>query len=80
MCANPVQQIALPYQKQKLFIWNFNTPTIRKLFFANCPAFSKLRLTVHHKNVTVANVFDSLRLNIGFRRTLSGNKWDRWLH
>jgi hypothetical protein len=35
---------------------------------------------VHHKNVTVAHVCGVGQLNIGFRRTLSGNKWDRWIH
>jgi hypothetical protein len=33
---------------------------------------------VYHKQVTVA--MDSTALNIGFRRTLSGNKWDKWIH
>lgn len=35
---------------------------------------------VHHKHVTIANVMNSTPLNIGFRRTLLGNKWQRWLH
>jgi hypothetical protein len=35
---------------------------------------------VNHTNVTVANVFSSTPLNIGFRRTLLGNRWDRWVH
>jgi hypothetical protein len=34
----------------------------------------------NHKNVTVENVLASNPLNIGFRRTLNGNKWDRWTH
>jgi hypothetical protein len=35
---------------------------------------------VNHLNVTVANVMGSTPLNIGFRRVLSGRKWDRWVH
>ena len=35
---------------------------------------------VYHKNVTVNNVMNHAPLNIGFRRTLQGNKWDRWVH
>jgi hypothetical protein len=35
---------------------------------------------VNHTNVTVAHVMGSTPLNIGFRRALSGNKWDRWVH
>jgi hypothetical protein len=34
----------------------------------------------HHKNFTVAHVCGTGQLNIGFRRTLNGNKWDRWIH
>jgi hypothetical protein len=34
----------------------------------------------YHKNVTIANVIDTVPLNIGFRRNLHGNKWDRWIH
>jgi hypothetical protein len=36
--------------------------------------------TAHHKNVTVAHVCGVGQLNIAFRRTLNGNKWDRWIH
>jgi hypothetical protein len=35
---------------------------------------------VNHPNVTVAHVMGSSPLNIGFRRVLSSNKWDRWVH
>jgi hypothetical protein len=35
---------------------------------------------VNHKNITVYNVLASNPLNIGFRRTLNGNKWDLWRH
>jgi hypothetical protein len=35
---------------------------------------------VYHKQVTVESVMDSTPLNIGFRRTLGGNKWDSWIH
>jgi hypothetical protein len=35
---------------------------------------------VNHKNVTIENVLGSNPINIGFRRTLNGNKWDRWTH
>jgi hypothetical protein len=35
---------------------------------------------VYHKNVTVASVLGLTPLNLRFRRTLSGNKWDRWTH
>jgi hypothetical protein len=35
---------------------------------------------VHHKNVTLAHVCGSAPLNIGFRRSLNGNKWDKWMH
>jgi hypothetical protein len=34
----------------------------------------------YHKNVTKANVIDTVALNIGFRKNLHGNKWDRWIH
>lgn len=30
--------------------------------------------------ITIANVMASAHLNIGFRRTLTGYKWDRWMH
>jgi hypothetical protein len=35
---------------------------------------------VNHKNVTVENVLAANPLNISFRRTLNGNKWERWTH
>jgi hypothetical protein len=35
---------------------------------------------VNHKNVTIENVLGSNPINIGFRQTLNGNKWDRWTH
>jgi hypothetical protein len=35
---------------------------------------------VQRKNVMVANVLGMMSLNIEFRRTLTGNKWNRWLH
>lgn len=35
---------------------------------------------VHTKNVHVYNVLSHNSINIGFRRTLIGSKWDAWLH
>ena len=35
---------------------------------------------VRHKHVRVANVLAQAPLNIAFRRHLSGNKWNDWLH
>jgi hypothetical protein len=35
---------------------------------------------VNHMNVIVHNVLALNPLNIGFRRTLNGNKWDRRTH
>ena len=35
---------------------------------------------VRRKNVTVEDALSSTPLNIGFRRALIGNKWNRWLH
>lgn len=35
---------------------------------------------VQRKSVLVATVLSSVPLNIGFRRTLTGNKWTSWLH
>jgi hypothetical protein len=35
---------------------------------------------VYRKQVLVANVLSHSPLNITFRRSLSGNKWNRWLH
>jgi hypothetical protein len=40
--------------------------------------YSSLYNIVHHKNITVENLLSSTPINIGFRRTLDGNKWDRW--
>jgi hypothetical protein len=34
---------------------------------------------VMHKNVSVHSVLSSRPLNIGFRRTLDGSKWDEWM-
>ena len=34
---------------------------------------------VHRKQVTVVTVFSETTLNITFRRSLTGNKWDKWL-
>jgi hypothetical protein len=42
--------------------------------------YPSLYNVVNHTNVTVAHVFSLAPLNIGFRRTLSGNRWDRWVH
>jgi hypothetical protein len=42
--------------------------------------YQSLYNAVHHKNVTVKNFLDSVHLNIGFKRTLLGSKWDGWLH
>jgi hypothetical protein len=35
---------------------------------------------VMHKNVSDHSVLSSRPLNIGFRRTLDGSKWDEWMH
>jgi hypothetical protein len=35
---------------------------------------------VQRKNVLVANVLGQTPLNIGFRRLLTDNKWNEWLH
>jgi hypothetical protein len=35
---------------------------------------------VRQKNVLVANTLTHNPLNIEFRRTLSGNKWDAWIY
>jgi hypothetical protein len=35
---------------------------------------------VQRKNVLVANVLANTHLNIAFRRVLTGNKWNDWLH
>jgi hypothetical protein len=35
---------------------------------------------VNHSNATVVNVMGLTPLNIGFRRVLSANKWDRLVH
>jgi hypothetical protein len=35
---------------------------------------------VHRKQVLVANVLSHSPPNITFRRSLTGNKWNRWLH
>jgi len=39
---------------------------------------------VQHKHVTVANVLSTVPLNvplnIGFKRQLTGNKWNSWIH
>jgi hypothetical protein len=42
--------------------------------------YPSLYNTVNHKNVTVENVLAASPLNISFRRTLNGNKWERWTH
>ena len=34
---------------------------------------------VHRKQVSVANVLSSSPLNITFRRSLTGNRWGKWL-
>jgi hypothetical protein len=35
---------------------------------------------VRHKDQTVAHTFASVPINIEFRRSLVGGRWDRWLH
>ena len=36
---------------------------------------------VHRKEVSVASVLSSAPpINLSFRRTLNGNRWNRWLH
>jgi hypothetical protein len=45
-----------------------------------CDQYNSLYSTVNHKNVTVHHVMNGNPLNIGFRRALSENKWNRWVH
>jgi hypothetical protein len=42
--------------------------------------FPSLYNIVQRKNVLVANVLANTPLNIDFRRVLTGNKWNNWLH
>ena len=42
--------------------------------------YPSLFAIVHRKNVTVGQVLANNPLNIEFRRNLSGNRWNRWLH
>ena len=43
-----------------------------------CAQYPSLYRIVNHSNVSVAHVMAASPLNIGFRRALSGDKWDRW--
>jgi hypothetical protein len=43
-------------------------------------AFWSKKLKPSFLLVTAENVLSSTPINIGFRRTLDGNKWDRWKH
>jgi hypothetical protein len=45
-----------------------------------CDQYPSLYRIVNHTNLTVAHVMASTPLNIGFRRSLSGDQWDRWAH
>jgi hypothetical protein len=45
-----------------------------------CDQYPSLYCIVNHTNVSVAHVMNELPLNIGFRRALSDNRWDRWAH
>jgi hypothetical protein len=42
--------------------------------------YPSLYSIVRNKNVTVAATITTTPLNIGFRRSLTGHRWDRWLH
>jgi hypothetical protein len=44
-----------------------------------CDQYPSLYRIVNHINVTVAQVMHATPLNIGFRRALSDNTWDRWV-
>ena len=35
---------------------------------------------VQRKQVSVADTLSGTSVNISFRRSLTGNKWDKWLH
>ena len=52
-------------------VWLGHTPLSQQ--------FPSLYNIVHRKQDTVANVFSNTTLNISFRRSLIGDKWDRWL-
>jgi hypothetical protein len=45
-----------------------------------CDQYPSLYRIANHPNVTVAHVMASTPLNIGVRRSLSGDQWDRWVH
>ena len=45
-----------------------------------CVQYPTLYRIVNHSNVSVAHVMAASPLNIGFRRALSGDKWDRWVN
>jgi hypothetical protein len=42
--------------------------------------YPHLYYIVHRKYDTVATVMSSTPINIGFRRQLTGNKWNQWIH
>ena len=42
--------------------------------------YSSLYNIVQRKNVLVASVLGAAHPNVAFRRALTGDKWDRWLH
>jgi hypothetical protein len=45
-----------------------------------CEQYPSLYRIVNRTNVSVAHVMNGTPLNIGFRRSLSNNRWDRWVH
>jgi hypothetical protein len=45
-----------------------------------CEQYPSLYCIVNQTNVSVAQVWNATPINIGFRRALSGNRWDRWAH
>jgi hypothetical protein len=52
-------------------------------FYTACCAshqYTSLYNIVVHKNVSVHSFMSSRPLNIGFRRSLHGSKWDEWLY
>jgi hypothetical protein len=56
-----------------LHLLNDNTVYLHKYLW-------KLYNIVRHKNQTVAHTFASTPINIEFRRSLVGGRWDTWLH
>jgi exonuclease III len=45
-----------------------------------CDQYPSLYRIVNYRNVSVSHVMLGAPLNIGFRRALLGDRWDRWVH